>query len=64
MELLDIFPTLCELTGLPRPTGLEGKSIAPLLKNADADWNEVALTQYPNPALREWAANPLSNENE
>jgi iduronate 2-sulfatase len=62
VELLDIFPTLCELTGLPRPTGLEGKSIAPLLKNADADWNEVALTQYPNPALREWAANPLSNE--
>ena len=62
VELLDIFPTLCELTGLPRPTGLEGKSIAPLLKNADADWNEVALTQYPNPALREWAANPLSKE--
>ena len=62
VELLDIFPTLCELTSLPKPKGLEGKSIVPLLKNPRAVWDEVALTQYPNPALREWAANPLSKE--
>ena len=62
VELLDIFPTLCELSGLPKPQCLEGKSIVPLLSDPAAGWNEVALTQYPNPALREWAANPLSKE--
>jgi N-sulfoglucosamine sulfohydrolase len=28
---LDIFPTLCDLTGLPRPDWLEGQSLVPLL---------------------------------
>ena len=60
VELLDIFPTLCALTGLPQPEQLEGKSLVPLLNNPEADWEQVALTQYPNSALREWAANPLS----
>lgn len=62
VELLDIFPTLCDLTGVPIPTHLEGKSIKPLLKDPTTKWDHVALTQYPNPALREWAANPLSKE--
>ncbi len=62
VELLDIFPTLCELADLPKPKHLEGKSLTPLLKDPAADWDHLALTQYPNPALREWAANPLSKE--
>ena len=62
VELLDIFPSLCELAGLPKPKNLEGKSIVPLLSDPTAKWDHVALTQYPNPALREWAANPLSKE--
>jgi len=30
--LHDIYPTLCELTGTPVPSGLDGQSVAPLLR--------------------------------
>jgi arylsulfatase A-like enzyme len=33
VELLDIFPSLCELSGLPIPDGLDGTSFVPLVKN-------------------------------
>ena len=60
VELVDIFPTLCELTGVPVPEHLEGQSFVPLLAEPGLDWKQAAFSQYPNPALREWAANPLS----
>jgi iduronate 2-sulfatase len=36
VETLDIFPTLCELTGLAKPDFINGKSLVPLLLNPDA----------------------------
>ncbi len=62
VELVDIFPTLCELAGLTRPDHLEGHSFATLLDKPDQPWKKAVFSQYPNPALREWAANPLSQE--
>ncbi|MGJ8724071.1 MAG: sulfatase [Roseibacillus sp.] len=60
VELLDLYPTLCDLAGLPIPEVLEGKSFAPILDDPAVEIKEVAISQFPNPALREWAANPLS----
>jgi iduronate 2-sulfatase len=62
VELLDIFPTLCELADVPKPKQIEGKSFVPLLDDPDQKWKPVAVSQFPSPALREWAANPLSRE--
>lgn len=60
VELLDMYPTLCDLAGVPAPKHIEGKSLVPLLDNPEASVKDFALSQYPNPALREWAANPLA----
>jgi iduronate 2-sulfatase len=60
VELLDMYPTLCDLAGVPAPKHIEGKSLVPILDNPKASVKDFALSQYPNPALREWAANPLA----
>ncbi len=60
VELVDMYPTLCELAGISLPDHLEGQSFAPLLASPSQKWKSAAFSQYPNPALREWAANPLS----
>ena len=49
-ELLDLFPTLVELCGLPVPEGLDGVSLVPVLRDAEATVREGAFTQHPRPA--------------
>ncbi|MCU0873030.1 MAG: sulfatase [Pirellulaceae bacterium] len=44
-EFLDVYPTLCELAGLPRPKHLEGKSLVPILHGDQAAVHEAAITQ-------------------
>ena len=60
VELVDMYPTLCDLVGVTTPETVEGQSFAPLLKNPEIEWKKAAFSQFPTPALREWAANPLS----
>ena len=49
-ELLDLYPTLTELADLPEPQHLEGKSLAPVLRNPKATIKAAAYTQHPRPA--------------
>jgi len=45
-EFIDIYPSLCELCGLPSPEHLEGRSFVPLLKNPTAAWKDAAIGRY------------------
>ena len=46
-EFVDIFPTLCDLAGLSIPSGLDGTSLVPLMKNAKSKVKEYSVSQYP-----------------
>lgn len=45
-SLLDIFPTLCDLTGSPKPNSLDGKSLLPILQGDTNKVRDVILTAY------------------
>ncbi|QNN23680.1 sulfatase [Planctomycetales bacterium ZRK34] len=47
VEFVDIYPSLCELAGVPIPDGLDGRSFAPLLNDPDHPWKSSAFSQYP-----------------
>jgi iduronate 2-sulfatase len=49
VELVDLYPTLADLTGLTPPKGLEGYSLKPLLENPAAGWEHAAYTQVQRP---------------
>ena len=46
VELLDIYPTLVDLAGLPENADNEGNSLRPLLENPDMNWPYAAVTTY------------------
>jgi arylsulfatase A-like enzyme len=46
-EFVDIYPSLVEACGLPRPEGLEGTSFLPLLAHPTRAWKTAAFSQYP-----------------
>ena len=45
-ELIDVFPTLLDLAGLPSDDSQEGQSLTPLLENPNAEWNHPAITSF------------------
>lgn len=44
VNLIDLFPTLIELCGLPKRDVLDGRSLAPLLKNPEKEWPYPSIT--------------------
>jgi arylsulfatase A-like enzyme len=55
LEFVDIYPTLCELAGLPLTEGLEGQSFVPLIENPARPWKKAAFSQYPRSSLMGYA---------
>ncbi len=46
VDLMSVYPTLCELCGLATPKHVEGVSIAPLLRDPQAAWDRPAFTTF------------------
>jgi len=44
-EFLDVYPTLCELAGLPIPDHVQGKSLVPLMRGETEKLHEAAISQ-------------------
>ena len=47
VELIDLYPTLCELTDVPPPAHLQGRSFAALLDDPQAGHRHAAYSSYP-----------------
>ena len=46
-ELVDLYPTLADLAGLPIADDLEGTSLAPVMNDSSAAPDEFAISQFP-----------------
>lgn len=46
VDFMSIYPTLCDLAGVPIPAHVEGTSIRKLLADPQAEWNAPALTTF------------------
>jgi iduronate 2-sulfatase len=45
-ELIDMFPSLCDLAGIPSPDYLQGISFVPLIKDPTTKWKSAAFSQF------------------
>ncbi|MDA0348088.1 MAG: sulfatase [Verrucomicrobia bacterium] len=45
-ELVDLYPTLCDLAGIEAPKNLEGKTLVPVLEKPSKTFSSVALSQH------------------
>ena len=46
VSLLDLYPTLADLAGLPRPAHLDGQTLVPLLRQPQMVWTGTAFGRY------------------
>jgi arylsulfatase A-like enzyme len=52
VELVDLYPTLCDLCGLGKPAHLQGRSFVPVLDAPKSAHREFAYSSYPATASR------------
>ena len=45
-EFIDIYPSLCELAGLPIPDHVKGTSFVPLLRDPAQAWKSAAISRF------------------
>jgi iduronate 2-sulfatase len=45
-ELVDIFPSLCEMCGIEVPDYMEGTSFVPLIEHPEKEWKTAAFSQF------------------
>ncbi len=45
VELVDVYPTLCDACQLPIPTELEGHSMLPVIEQPTSEWKSAAFSQ-------------------
>jgi iduronate 2-sulfatase len=46
VELVDLFPTLCDVAGIEIPDNMEGTSFKPLLQNPELEWKTAVFSQF------------------
>ena len=46
VESIDLYPTLCQLAGIPQPKNLQGDSLVGYLKDAKAPWKTAAIGRF------------------
>lgn len=49
VDLLSLFPTLTELTGIAAKEDNDGTSLVPLLSNTEAEWKHIGITHLADP---------------
>jgi arylsulfatase A-like enzyme len=47
VEMIDLYPSVCELAGVPVPSSVEATSFKPVLEDLNRPWKEAAFSQYP-----------------
>lgn len=52
IEYVDVYPTLAELAGMSVPSGLDGKSLVPILRDPHLPGRKAVLSQFPRPFKR------------
>ncbi len=50
VEFVDVYPTLADLCGLPKPAALAGTSLRTFIENPNAPMAKIAMSQYPRSA--------------
>ena len=45
VSLIDLFPSVCDWTGAPRPPELTGRSLGPLIRGGEWDWERAVFCE-------------------